>query len=81
MNQRNDKPMSDPNADPARPLTAADLAHWGVNVVAYVKKIETEGGMAYAIHAANGEPLGLAGSRDVAFAGLRQNDLEPVSVH
>lgn len=81
MNQRNDKTISAPNALSARSLTAADLAHWGVNVVAYVKKIETEGGMGYAIHAANGEPLGLAGSRDVAFAGLRQNDLEPVSVH
>ena len=81
MNQRNDKPMSVPNALAIHPATAANLAHWGVNVVAYVKKIETEGGTAYAIHAANGEPLGLAGSRDVAFAGLRQNDLEPISVH
>ena len=81
MNPRNDKTISTPNALSARPLTAADLAHWGVNVVAYVKKIETEGGTAYAIHAANGEPLGLADSRDVAFAGLRQNDLEPASVH
>lgn len=81
MNPPNDKTISASNALPARPLTAADLAQWGVNVVAYVKKIETEGVTAYAIHAANGEPLGLAGSRDVAFAGLRQNDLEPASVH
>jgi hypothetical protein len=79
MNQRNDK-MTSP-APSALSLTTADLALWGVNVVAYVKKVETENGSAYAIHAANGEPLGLAGSREVAFAGLRQNDLEPVSVH
>ena len=81
MDQRNDKTTPAPTAPSAYPLTAADLAHWGVNVVAYVKKVEIEGGTAYAIHAANGEPLGLAGSRDVAFAGLRQNDLEPASVH
>lgn len=81
MNPRNDKTISAPNALADRPLTAADLAQWGVNVVAYVKKVDIEGGTAYAIHAANGEPLGLAGSRDVAFAGLRQNDLEPASVH
>lgn len=81
MNPRNDKTISAPSTLSAHPLTAADLAQWGVNVVAYVKKIETDGGAAYAIHAANGEPLGLAGSRDVAFAGLRQNDLEPASVH
>jgi hypothetical protein len=82
MNQRNDnKTIPAPNALAGLPLTAADLAHWGVNVVAYVKKVEIEGGTAYAIHAANGEPLGLAGTRDVAFAGLRQNDLEPASVH
>ena len=79
MNHRNGKPQT---ATPTVPsLTAADLELWGVNAVAYVKKIETDTGVAYAIHAANGEPLGLAGSRDVAFAGLRQNDLEPASVH
>ncbi len=81
MNERNDKTPSTPSGLTAHPLTAADLENWGVNVVAYVKKVEVEGGPAYAIHAANGEPLGLAGSRDVAFAGLRQNDLEPASVH
>jgi hypothetical protein len=79
MNERNDK--TTPISPSVHPLTAADLELWGVNTVAYVKTIKTEEGAAYAIHAANGEPLGMAGSRDVAFAGLRQNDLEPVSVH
>ena len=81
MNERNDKMTPAASNPPLLPLTSADLAHWGVNVIAYVKKIETEGGAAYAIHAADGEPLGLAGSREVAFAGVRQNDLEPASVH
>ena len=81
MNQQNDKTMPVSIENAARPLTAADLAHWGVNVVAYVKKVDAEGGAGYAIYAANGEPIGLAGSREVAFAGIRQNDLEPASVH
>jgi hypothetical protein len=79
MNHRNDKPHA--ATPPVHSWTAADLELWGVNTIAYVKKVETETSVAYAIHGANGEPLGLAGSRDVAFAGLRQNDLEPASVH
>lgn len=79
MNHRNDKPQA--ATPPVHSLTATDLEMWGVNAVAYVKKVQTDTGVAYAIHAANGEPLGVAGSRDVAFAGLRQNDLEPASVH
>jgi hypothetical protein len=81
MNERNDKTIPAPHGLSAQPLTAVDLKHWGVNVVAYVKKVEIEGDTAYAIHGADGEPLGLAGSRDLAFAGLKQNDLEPASVH
>ncbi len=81
MNQQDDKTTPAVTALSVRQLTAADLAHWGVNVVAYVKKVDAEGGAAYAIYAANGEPIGVAGSRDVAFAGIRQNDLEPASVH
>jgi len=64
-----------------RQMSAHDLAQWGLNVIAYVKKVPVQGGEAFAIHAANGEPLGLAADRDTAFATVRQNDLEPVSVH
>lgn len=64
-----------------RQMSAHDLSRWGVGVLAYVKKISLQDGEAYAIHGADGEPLGVAPSREVAFAGLRQNDLEPISVH
>jgi hypothetical protein len=49
--------------------------------LAYVKRIVLEGRAVYAIHAADGTPIGLAPDREVAFAALRQQDLEPVSVN
>lgn len=35
----------------------------------------------YAVHAANGQRMAVLDNRDTAFAGARQYDLEPVSVH
>ena len=60
---------------------AAFLA-WGDDVIAYVKAVEIEGESSFAIHAADGRPLGVVrADRDEAFAVVRQNELEPVSVH
>lgn len=63
------------------PLSGQDLAALGLTEVAYVKGIVVDGRTAYAIFAANGQPLGQAATRDVAFATVRQNDLDPVSAH
>ncbi len=49
--------------------------------VAYVKAVTIEGVRAYAIYLADGTQLAIAPSRDVAFAAVRQHELEPVSVH
>jgi hypothetical protein len=35
----------------------------------------------FAVHAANGQRMAILDDRDTAFAGARQYDLEPVSVH
>lgn len=35
----------------------------------------------YAVHAANGARMAVLDDRDTAFAGARQYELEPVSVH
>jgi hypothetical protein len=66
---------------PLARLTPADLAAVGLNQIAYVKPAFIEGQPVFAIHAADGTPLSLAKSHDVAFALVRQNDLEPVSTH
>lgn len=64
-----------------RQITPADLAVLGLEWIAYVKPVEVDGKAAYAIHAADGTEMAIAKSHDSAFATIRQNDLEPVSVH
>lgn len=63
-------------------FTVQDLAVWGVNDVAYVKAVHKEdGSWLYAIHAADGTQMASMNDRETAFAAVRQNELEPVSVH
>lgn len=65
----------------ARDLTAADFTALGVDAIAYVKPVVINGAHAYAIHAADGQHLVTVPNRAVALATVRQNDLEPASVH
>ena len=65
-----------------RQITAQDLALLGLEHVAYVKTVRGEDGeVAFAIHTADGNQVAVVDDRDVAFATVRQNDLEPLSVH
>ena len=64
-----------------RQMTPHDLAVLGLQGVAYVRPVAAEGGIGYMIHAADGTEIGVAQSRDLAIASIRQNDLEPVSLH
>ena len=64
-----------------RHLSAEDFAAFGVNHLAYVKPVLVNGVAAFAIHAADGTQLTVLPDRDVASAAVRQNDLEPMSVH
>jgi hypothetical protein len=65
-----------------RHITAEALAHLGIEHVAYVKPVKLDDGKtAFAIHAADGQEMAVMADREVAFATVRQNDLEPVSVH
>ena len=63
------------------PMTSRAFLALGSMHVAYIKPVTIDGSTAYAIHAADGQELGVFGERDVAFVAARQNDLEPVSVH
>ena len=69
------------NTPVAGPMTTADFAHWGLPGIAYVKRVMVEDETGWAICAADGTQIGLAPDRDLAFASVRQHDLEPVSVH
>ena len=64
-----------------RHLTADELAMFGMQHIAYVKRVVIEGETGYAVHAADGTPIAVFADCDVAFAAVRQGDMEPVSVH
>lgn len=66
---------------PSRAMSAQDLALWGMQDIAYVKRVIVDDAACWAIHGADGANIGMAPDRDVAFAAVRQHDLEPVSVH
>ncbi len=69
-------------------LSAQDFAMWGSEHIAYVRPVELRdengrltGHMAYGIHAADGNPIGIAETRDLAMATVIREGLEAVSVH
>lgn len=65
-----------------RSMTPEMFEGLGLNDVAYVKQVKADDGTAaWAIHAANGEALAMAASRELALASIIQNEMEPVSAH
>ena len=62
-------------------ISPDDFAAFLSGDVAYVKPVEKDGMEGFAIHGADGELLTILADRDVAFATVRQNGLEPLSVH
>ena len=64
-----------------RHISSEELETLGVDVVAYVKPVMTETGLAFAIHAADGRQLALTISEAVAAAVIIQNDMLPKLVH
>ena len=64
-----------------RHLSAEQLAQLGVSHIAYVKPVTVNGQHGFAIHAADGTPMALAGDRDVAMAAIVQHEMHPLSVH
>jgi hypothetical protein len=64
-----------------RPMSAQELGLLGMQDIAYVKQVVVDGRDQFAVHAADGARIAVMANRDVAFAVVRQHDLEPVSVH
>ena len=78
-----------------RKLTPETFANAGMPNIVYVREIlagELAGELGseldvpagtrlYSVHAANGQRMAVLDDRDAAFAGARQYDLEPQSVH
>lgn len=64
-----------------RQLSAKSLAALGAEDIAFVKQITVDGRPIYGVYSADGTRIAAFDSRELAFAAVRQNDLEPVSVH
>lgn len=64
-----------------RHLTPHELQGLGVSQLAYVKSVHVEGEAAFAIHAADGTPMALAETEDLAIAAIQENEMVPARVH
>ena len=62
-------------------LSTQDLGSFGLEDIAYIKSVTVDGQKLHAIHAADGTPLTVVSERDLAFATVRQHDMNPASVH
>lgn len=90
MNASHDDPAGD-NAGQAnakvsrtidiRHLSAEQLAQLGVSQIAYVKPVMMNGVPAFAIHAADGSPMAVAGDQELAVAAIRQHEMVASLVH
>jgi hypothetical protein len=69
------------NNDRTPQMSDADLAVLGLADVAYFRRVVVDGQPGFAVHAANGNRLGIAPTREIALAYIRQQELEPVGLH
>jgi len=70
------------HADRVGDMSPRDFAQLGMNHFAYIRALGADrDGAGWAIHAADGEQIGLAPTHDLAFAATRQHDMVPLSVH
>lgn len=81
MDHSSDNTKTNKTGTLLRDVALHDLANLGIGQVAYIRHVEVNGEPAFAVHGADGRPLGVTTDRELAFAVSRQNDLEPLSVH
>jgi hypothetical protein len=66
-------------------MPVQDFLALGLKDIAYVKPSAVNDGestqLVFEIHTADGTAVGTAETRELAFAAIRQNGLEPVSAH
>ncbi len=58
-----------------------ELLAFGAGDTAYVKRIEEDDAVIFAIFQGDGTRIGAAPTRDLAFAAILQHEMEPLSVH
>jgi hypothetical protein len=73
--------VNEPAVIDVRHLSEEQLAALGMSHIAYVKPVVVNGVVGFAIHAADGTPMAVAGDRDVAVAAIVQHEMHALSVH
>jgi hypothetical protein len=73
--------MDDQNIDKLRTISPEEFALLGMQDLAYVKRVTVDDETAFGIFAADGTQVALLPDRAVAFAAVRQHEMQPVSVH
>ena len=68
-------------AQQLRELTPSAFAALGAEWFAYIKPIAVDGETQFAVFLADGREVAIIAERTLAEIVVRQNDLEPVSVH
>lgn len=87
MDMTSSNHSDDPTGAPApmmidiRKLSDEQFAQLGMAKLAYVKPVIVNGTAGFAIHAADGTPMAVAGDRDVAVAAIVQHEMVPALVH
>lgn len=64
-----------------RGLDAKDFLDLGADHIAYVREIEFLGKPHFAVHGADGQPLTIAPSHDLALHAISETALEIVTLH
>lgn len=73
--------MSQNHIEKLRHISPQEFATLGMQGLAFIKRVVVNDALAYAIHTADGTQVALVPSREIAEATVRQNELEPLSVH
>ena len=73
--------MKTVNKDTWELIPEEEFASLGIDDMAYVKLKNTIGKNMYSIHTADGSEVAVVEGREVAFATITQNELNPLSVH
>lgn len=64
-----------------REFTNKEFLSYGLHDMAYVRAVEIDGTLAYAVHGADGTPLTVQKSYDEASVVISQNGMDVSTVH
>ena len=64
-----------------QPMSVPEFSQLGVGHIAYIRSVVVNGMPAFGIYSAAGQQLAVVPTRDSAVGIVRQNEMEPVSLH